>query len=263
MKIDEKNSFDLTTDSLCIRANAVPWDTDIFGFPVAAISAIEVKERVGAQVPFNSFKGWVREHAFEIVSCRLQHQEIEASMFLERNGFRFVEMVLHPVVASLQNYPVTDTGLLVEEVCEKELPAVVSMAERSFGFERYHIDPRLDPKLADIRYGRWVRNSFLDSKQVLLKIMSAERETVGFFVVENKEDGTTYWHLTAVNPDCQGRKLGHRIWMTMIGYHMAAGREGIRTTIAARNTPVLNLYSKLDFRFAPPEMTFHWVNSDQ
>ena len=38
--------------------------------------------------------------------------------------------------------------------------------------------------------------------------------------------------------------------------------EKVETTIAARNTPVLNLYSKLNFRFHEPEMTFHWANKN-
>lgn len=163
----------------------------------------------------------------------------------------------------LQTYPVIDTEMVVEPVCEAELLGVVSMAERSFCYERYHVDPRLDPELANLRYGRWVRNAFYDSKQILLKARLLDGRTVAFFVVENKDDGSVYWHLTAVSPDFQGKKLGYHIWMAMINYHKVAGIEGIRTTISARNTPVLNLYSKLNFRFAPPEMTFHWVKSDQ
>jgi RimJ/RimL family protein N-acetyltransferase len=241
----------------------VPWDSDIFGFPVAAISTIDVKRIVSAQEEFDLFKIWVRDSSFEIVSCRLLHQQIEASMFLERNNFRFVEMVLHPTVMDLQTYPAAYTDMIVEPVCEAELPTVVAMAEQSFSCERYHVDSRLDSKLANIRYGCWVRNSFYDLKQSLLKVRFPDGHTVAFFVVENKDDHSAYWHLTAVNPDFQGKKLGVRIWMTMINYHKAAGIERIETTISARNSIVLNLYSKLNFRFTPPEMTFHWVKSDQ
>lgn len=257
------NRFDLDTESLFLRANAVPWDSDIFGFPVAAISTIDIKRPASAQVQFNLFKTWIHDNSFEIVSCRLPHEQIDASMFLERNNFRFVEMVLHPIALGLQTYPAIDTKLIVEQVCETELSSVVAMAKRSFRYERYHVDPRLDPQLANTRYGRWVENSFYDPKQVLLKISLQEGHTAGFFVTENKDDGSVYWHLTAVNPDFQGRKLGYRIWMAMINHHKLAGMNSIRTTISARNSPVLNLYSKLNFRFEPPEMTFHWKKSDQ
>jgi len=257
-------SFDLETESLSLRAIAASWDGDIFGFSVAAISGIDVKKPAFAQVQFELFKTWVRENSFEIVSCRLPHQQINASMLLERNNFRFIEMVLHPIALELQTYPAIDnTELVVEQVCEAELSSVVTMAERSFGCERYHVDPRLDPQLANIRYGCWVKNSFYDSKQVLLKISLRDGHTVGFFVIQNKDNGSVYWHLTAVNPDFQGKKLGYRIWMAMINHHKLAGMHSIRTTISARNSSVLNLYSKLNFRFEPPEMTFHWVKSDQ
>lgn len=262
MMLDDKNCFEIDTGSLLLRANSVPLDSEIFGFPVAAISTIDVRA-ASAQDPFDLFKNWVHKNSFDIVSCRLPHQQMVASMFLERNNFRFVEMVLHPIVMDLQTYPVMDTEMVVEPVCEAELLGVASMAERSFGYERYHVDPRLDPELANLRYGRWVRNGFYDAKQVLLKVRLLDGRTVAFFVVENKDDGSVYWHLTAVNPDFQGKKLGYHIWMTMINYHKGAGMKGIRTTISARNSPVLNLYSKLNFRFGPPEMTFHWIKSDQ
>lgn len=261
--ITDKGNFELDDDALSLRAYAVPWDSDIFGFPVAAISAVEIKKSLFAQSHFEYFKAWVYENSYVIVSCRLLHHQLVESMFLERNEFRFVEMVLHPIVPALQGYPIISTEMVVEQVCEAELPDLVSMAERSFGYERYHVDPRLDSKLADIRYGHWVRNSHPESKQRLLKVRAIDGNTVAFFVVENKDDHSVHWHLTAVNPDFQGKGLGYHIWMTMINYHKLAGVESIRTTISARNVPVLNLYSKLNFRFAPPEMTFHWVMSDQ
>lgn len=261
--INDNNCFEIDTDALFLRANAVPWDSEIFSFPVGAISAIDLRKSASAQDQFDLFKIWVREKSFDIISCRLPHQQMVASMFLERNNFRFVEMVLCPIAMGLQTYPVIDTEMVVELVCEAELLGVVSMAERSFCYERYHIDSRLDPELANLRYGHWIRNGFYDSKQVLLKVRLPDGRTVAFFVVENKDDGSVYWHLTAVNPDFQGKGLGYHIWMAMINYHKVAGIESIRTTISARNSPVLNLYSKLNFRFAPPEMTFHWVKSDQ
>jgi hypothetical protein len=49
----------------------------------------------------------------------------------------------------------------------------------------------------------------------------------------------------------------------MLARHLGEGVGKVSTTIAARNVPVLNLYSSLRFRFAPPEMTFHWVRDDR
>ncbi|MBK8535842.1 MAG: hypothetical protein IPL59_12375 [Candidatus Competibacteraceae bacterium] len=49
----------------------------------------------------------------------------------------------------------------------------------------------------------------------------------------------------------------------MLRYHQERGQDVVMTTISARNVSVLNLYTKLNFRFLPPEMTFHWVRGDE
>lgn len=263
MLVSDVERFEVATDALRLHARRVPWDSDIFGFPVAAIQAIEVHDdEEEVRHAFLSYQEWVRNQSIELVSCRLPHDQVAMSMFLERHGFRFVEMVLHPTLRELQSSPAIDTTLRVERVLESEVPFVAVMAERAFGYERYHADPRVDSRLADLRYGRWIRNSFADERQVLLKIVRGN-DVIGFFVIENRADGTVYWHLTAVNPDLKGQKVGTEVWRAMIAYHRKAGMDCILTTISARNTPVLNLYSKLNFRFSPPEITLHWLRRDQ
>lgn len=262
MLVSDDERFEVATDALRLHALWVPWDSDIFGFPVAAIQTIEVHDGEQACHAFTRYEDWVRDQSIELVSCRLPHDQVAMSMFLERHSFRFVEMVLHPTMRGLQSFPDSDITLRVERVLECEVPIVVAMAERAFGYERYHADPRVDSRLADLRYGRWIRNSFDDERQVLLKIVRAN-DIVGFFVIENKADGTVYWHLTAISPDFKGQKVGAEVWKAMMAYHRNAGMDCIHTTISARNTPVLNLYSKLNFRFAPPEITLHWLSRDQ
>jgi RimJ/RimL family protein N-acetyltransferase len=78
-------------------------------------------------------------------------------------------------------------------------------------------------------------------------------------VTENQPDGLCYWHLTAIAPAFQGRGYGKRVWREMLHFHQREGMKQIATTIAARNTPVLNLYASLGFRFQPPEITLHWL----
>jgi hypothetical protein len=45
----------------------------------------------------------------------------------------------------------------------------------------------------------------------------------------------------------------------MLEVARSAGAARVQTCITARNTPVLNLYSHLGFRFPEPLMTFHWA----
>ena len=82
---------------------------------------------------------------------------------------------------------------------------------------------------------------------------------VALFITETLPGDICYWHLTAIAPHLQGRGYGRRTWETMLEHARRHGARQVRTSIAARNHRVLNLYARLGFHFPPPLMTFHWV----
>ena len=100
---------------------------------------------------------WIDQEKIRLVSCRLPHNDISTIMFLESHSFKFIEMVLHPTIhikdCRLSNFE----GFIVEPVKENELNIIISMANKAFGFERYHIDPRVNSHAANLRYGSWVK----------------------------------------------------------------------------------------------------------
>jgi RimJ/RimL family protein N-acetyltransferase len=255
------DDFNLSSSFLRLRAQSVPWDRDVFGFPVVQIQDLEVMDSHGAMSDYADFRAWLDLGQVRIVSSRLPHHRLRESMFLEANGFRFVEMVLHPTLENLQSLNIPQDDLLIALAQESDLPFLQDIAERAFRHERYHVDPRLNPRLGDLRYGRWVRNSLGHPSQRLLKITHGDR-LVALFLVGSRDGRTAYWHLTAVSPRWQGSGYGYRVWQSMLRYHQAEGCEALMTTISARNVAVLNLYAKLGFRFRPPEMTFHWVREE-
>jgi len=254
--------LELSTSSLKLEAALVPWDTEIFGFPVAQIHQVEVADFLSAIDEYRKFQEWLDSHEIRVVSCRLPHNRLPESIFLESKGFRFVEMVLHPKIERLGCLDIPQDHLVITPALDFDIPAIQDIAERAFKHERYHIDPRLDPKLGSIRYGCWVKNSLHHPSQRLLKIMDGEH-IIALFIVESKGNKSIYWHLTAISPLWQGRGYGQRVWRAMLLYHQQEGRDCVITTISARNVAVLNLYVKLDFRFLPPEMTFHWVRGSE
>jgi GNAT superfamily N-acetyltransferase len=253
--------FRLSSGFMKLAARAVPWDMDAFGFAVAQIEDLQVTDPREAMRDYISFQKWLDSGKVRIASSRLPHGRLRESMFLEGNGFRFVEMVLHPTLRDLQSRTFPQDELTIQPAQESDLGALQDIAEHAFRHERYHVDPRLNPRFGDLRYSRWVGNSLGHRAQRLLKISDGER-LVALFLVESRDDRFVYWHLTAVSPACQGRGYGYRVWQSMLRHHQAEGCKGLATTISARNVEVLNLYAKLGFRFQPPEMTFHWVRDE-
>lgn len=258
MTIGKNRDFHLDSDSIVIHASYVQWDTEALGVPVAHLQEFRIKDNGAADAGFSRFKSWCRMHRFGLVSCRLSHQLLIESMFLESNGFRFIETVIHPEMLNLQKLRLPDVGLKVETAAEHDLPILTGIAGDVFKTDRFHVDPRIDSSHGDLRYSSWVQSSYDNPQQQLLKI-SIDETIVAFFIVEYTGEEAAYWHLTAVDTEFQGRGYGGKAALAMLRYHREQGRNMVRTTISTRNTRVLNLCSLLGFRFSSPEMTFHWI----
>lgn len=253
--------FRLNSPRIKVHVREAVWDSTIYGTPVVQIDNLELIDIKGAENDFFQYQDWVEKERVGMASCRLPHNQLQKSIFLEKKNFRFIEMVLHPRIEYLQSisFPKTNLSILPAEL--EDLDELQNIAEFAFGYERFHVDPRLNPKLADLRYKKWVVNSFKHDSQYLLKVLDKER-LIALFIIEKQSDGSMYWHLTAISPKWQGQGYGRQVWLAMLLYHQNDGYQTISTTISARNTPVLNLYSQLQFRFTPPMITLHWVRTD-
>jgi len=256
-----KEHFSLSSSSLLLEARRVPWDSELLGYPVGEICSLELRGGGEPHCEFESFKSWAKAEGYGLLSCRLPHQKLFESELLEWNDFRFIEMVLHPEFVSLQSAHIESDDILISRAADLDIPLIGEIAASAFGHERFHVDPYLNPKIGNLRYRRWVESSAGSRVQLLLKA-TLNGDVIGFFLVEYI-DRQVYWHLTAIAPELKGHGLGVRVWNAMMSQHQKDGMHSILTTISARNVPVLNLYSKLNFRFRPPEMTFHWTDVDK
>lgn len=251
----------LETASLAIEYYLVPWDIAIFQFPVAELSRLEIHQPDTAQEDFQAFKDWLQREKVVLCTCRLDHDRMPESIFLEEQGFRFIELNYHPVLESLQQAKLDALRglqpLTVEPAGPEDGAFLEEMAGTVFGKERFHTDPRLGASLANLRYRLWMRNSLQDERQQVLKFLN-EGKLAGFFIVEYLANRTCYWHLTAVAPCKQGHGVGKRIWTTMLLHNRNEGIERVETSISSHNIQVMNLYVSLGFRFLNPQTTFHW-----
>jgi GNAT superfamily N-acetyltransferase len=247
----------IDTPNLFLTWNEAPWDRAILGAPVLQVGRIDLRG-AGAVADFAAFEAIRDGMGAGLVSCRLPHDRMRESMFLESRAFRFIEMAYLPELDALSARDFPEPGLAVALATPEDLPAALEIAGHAFRNERFHMDPRLGPDLGDLRYRNWVRSS-LDHPSQRLYLLRDGARPVAFFVIEMLADGTCYWHLNAVTPEAQGRGYGRRAWFAMLRQARGQGADRVRTCIVARNYRVLNLYARLGFRFPAPLMTFHWV----
>jgi ribosomal protein S18 acetylase RimI-like enzyme len=253
-------SEQIDTPALLMAWSLAPWDEAVCGIPVMQITAMQVLN-ANASKDMRLFERVRDEIGAGLVSCRLPHDQMKESMLLEDHGFRFIEMLYAPEM-DLKNFNVNgDAGLLsVRRANDVDLATLLVIAHTAFNNERFKMDPRLDPGISDQRFQNWVASSLHHVTQELYVISDGTR-IIAFFVTELLSDGTCYWHLNAVAPDAQGQGFGRRVWLSMLNQAAGAGAQRVRTSIAARNHRVLNLYARLGFTFLPPSMTFHWVRT--
>jgi RimJ/RimL family protein N-acetyltransferase len=246
----------LESQGAVIESSLVPWDSEIFGFPVAQITRFEIAENAPTAPILAEFETWCATHDVRLISCRLDHLQIRESMILEDAGFRFVETVYVPRFVSFTEIAAPTHDLQVAEATPQDTARIEDVAYAAFTTGRFLLDHRLPPELSRRRYANWVRTSFGSANQIVLKAES-EGDLVGFFIVEHRPDKSVYWHLTAIAPGWQGKGMGIDVWRTMLLRHRAEGVASVETTISGHNLAVINLYARLGFSFASAQMTFH------
>jgi RimJ/RimL family protein N-acetyltransferase len=243
-------------DGASIAFSLVARDSETFGFTVAQIDHLDVGSGAAAGDLLADFDLWCAAHDVRFVSCRVDHTDLAGSMALEAVGFRFIETVLGPRLASLDGIGAPRHAIDVAEATPVDLDAIAAIAHSAFTTGRFILDQRLDPDLSRRRYANWVRTSFTDPRHVVLKA-EHDGHLVGFFVTERRADLTVYWHLTAMAPEWQGQGMGMSLWLTMLHRHRTEGALAVETTISGHNLAAINLYARLGFAFVSTQMTFH------
>jgi RimJ/RimL family protein N-acetyltransferase len=254
--------FDLEIPGFKLSARELLWDSLAYGSPVVSVENIYISDKSSYEKGFSQFREWLDCEFVQLVSCRLLHNQLRESMFLEASGFRFIEMILHPICEGLDRFgSPSNSELRIESAGSADLETLTKIARNAFKYERFHVDPRIESSVGSIRYSQWVEASFSHPSQRLIKITDRDN-IVGFFILEEcAKRKEVIWHLTAVSPTLHGLGYGKRIWNAMLCLHRAQGFTRVSTSISARNSRILNLYSYLNFRFSFAEMTFHWVRS--
>jgi ribosomal protein S18 acetylase RimI-like enzyme len=247
----------IRTPALSMDYHLVPWDSDIFGQPVAQISQLRITDAMQAHRDYQPFARWCSQHAIQLCACRIPAGDMVESMFLEDQGFRFVELNYLPVLTRLQERSLESNDIQVTAAETQDREALADMAEATLLHGRFHQDPRIDPALGGKRYRAWMRNAFTRSTQQVLKCL-LDGAIVGFFVVEQPQPTHCFWSLTGLAPGLQGRGLGKRVWNAVLDHHRRAGMELVSTSISSHNVAVFNLYVSLGFRFPAPSITLQW-----
>jgi len=242
--------------ALSLTYHLTPWDEPIFEGNTAAIASIHVRAEKEAAPAFESFRNWCTRNHTKLVSCRLTQDQLTECGFLERQGFRFIELNYRPMLVGLSRFS-DDTEITISQALPEDCREISGFAEQIFTTGRLHVDPQIGPEIGNRRYGMWVENAFRNPNQSVLKCLM-EGRIIAFFVVEQPTPVSRFWSLIGLAPGLGGHGLGRRVWQAMVAFHHSEGVEEVSTSISSHNVAVHNLYVSLGFRFPAPSITLHW-----
>ncbi len=252
------NYVEERTESLALDLtyHLTPWDESVFHGNTAAIASIHVRIEREAEAPFEVFRDWCYRNRTKLVSCRLPQVQLAECGFLEKQGFRFIELNYRPVLAGLGSFS-EDPEITVCSALPQDAEEISGFAAQIFTAGRLHVDPLVGPEIGNRRYGVWAANAFHRPDQRVLKCLMGGR-IVAFMVVEQPTPASRFWSLVGLAPGLAGKGLGRRIWKAVLASHHSEGVDEVFTSISSHNVVVHNLYVDLGFRFPAPSITLHW-----
>lgn len=244
------------SSALDLTYHLAPWDEPIFGGNTAVIASIHVQKEAEAAQTFEVFQDWCLQNRTKLVSCRLPQEQLVECGFLEKQGFRFIELNYRPILTGLGGFS-EDAEITISSALPEDAEEISGFAAQIFTTGRLHVDPLVGPEIGNRRYGAWAANAFHNPDQHVLKGKMGGR-TMAFMIVEQPAPTSRYWSMGALGPGLAGKGLGRRFWQAVLAFHRREGVEEVSTSISSLNVAVHNIYVSLGFRFPAPTITLHW-----
>jgi ribosomal protein S18 acetylase RimI-like enzyme len=168
---------------------------------------------------------------------------------LHRNGFYYCDTLIEPFCrpADVKGSRHPSAGI----EAHPSLEPLIAICRDAFHHGRFHRDFNVERRAADLRYENWLRTLFQANKVYGL---TWDHETAGFI---GHEGGKLVLH--ALGAQHRGRGIAKYLWSSICEDLARKGATEISSSISAANTPALNLYASLGFRFRNPVDIYHRV----
>jgi len=168
---------------------------------------------------------------------------------LHRSGFYYCDTLIEPYCAAghlkLHHHPAAGFDR------RPQLGSLLEMCRDAFRHDRFHRDFNVERRHADLRYENWLKTLHAANQVYGL---AWEGGSAGFIA---REGGKLVLH--ALDAAHRGRGLAKHLWSCVCAELVRDGAGEISSSISVSNTPALNLYASLGFRFRNPSDLYHRV----
>jgi len=153
----------------------------------------------------------------------------------------------------------TGSPVTIRNCVPADEPAVLGIAERSFVYSRFHLDPAIPVSTANAVKREWVRNYILGKRGDRLLVAEIDGKIAGFLAVlaaEQSGEAIGVIDLIAVGKPFQGHGFGKALVDRFV--RSGAGRFS-RLVVGTQgaNGPSCRLYETAGFRFSRAAYVLH------
>lgn len=282
LQIDRTKAFmaELNNESVgFVCVSDLPWDSAIFGMPMASISEFYVdfgnsaKFEIG-QTLMNRAIDWARQNGYRFLLCKTYTDDLNSIHVVEKSGFHLVDTLLDYAIDFRKTpFDILPKPSLLADVRIRfavpgDLAEIEELAKLSFQshFGRYHSDPRISREQANKVYVEWMRSSLSGYADYFL-LAEIDGRIAGLSIwkkpTENEKDIPVrigHYSIGAIHPDFFGWHLF--TLLTYEGIKLLNGQtDMIDGPTHINNYAVQRGYSRLNWQIFDARHSFHkWLD---
>jgi len=246
-----------------LRFAVVPWDTELYGFPVYELRVEEadpgpVREQLR---PWLTTLGTDRP---TLVYVKIPTRAVAMAQALTAHGFYPVETAIEIALTLARMTPITGRklpGITLRPAVAADLPKIMTIARGGFTADRLHVDPNLPSEAADRRFAEWVERGFHAGEMVFAYEDQKAGQLIGFYHVRATGPTAVDLSLAAVDRPFQRSGLGALMYQAVLEECRSLGYQLASTRISINNIDVLNLFARLGCDVLNAVLTLHHISA--
>lgn len=233
---------------------ALPWETEHFGFGVARLTRVPDDDELRAA------HAWCREASIRCLTLLLPHAVVDRLTVLQERGFRVVDLRTTLDVSLEPAAEVTPESVAVsagDEVAE-DLRAI---ARERFTLARFFADPRFPPDRSAALYEAWLDRALRGEGDRWVLADPAGRGFVAARHAMGEPVGVI--ELVGVATAGAGAGLGRRLVQAAHRRFAREGATGAEIVTQGANVPAMRTYEACGYRVSDAAFWLHsWPGAD-
>lgn len=177
----------------------------------------------------------------------LRVNPLASKELLHEFGFYYCDTLIEPYCSMDMFVPFESSDAAVAQGVSLEL--LLKICDGAFTHGRFHRDLNIRKAQADLRYNRWLSQLYGAGK---VRDLIYQDVLAGFIAISENN-----LVLHALASDWRGKGLAKYLWTPVCLGLFSAGFNEIKSSVSVSNIAVMNLYSRLGFRFRNPVDVYH------